>query len=374
MNNDVIEQILEFKDKVATELSNKDVINFKLKDVDLDNDTFVIENAIIAPSAVNKILGSMKVKNNFLDYKEVLTPSVWSTIKDNLKDANKDIEFYGKRTTVDGASTITSLLKRKDTDGLIQDMNFDRYFLPLVETLKKSDTEYEARKLRFDTENEAVSISLLDKHNNIDVFNNESDLWKRGVNLQWDSLNYSDAPFFERLICTNGMTAETYGFRTNIQSKKFNYDKIVKEITKLVNKNVDKFDELISERCNHLQLNNVSINEFLIFKQMFIDRNENNKYQYILDKMFDDIDIYKAYGVNLDEKSVRWLATGNSGRNAYNFVNDLTYANTHLISDTEFKKGLDIRISDFFFKPHLDLEDVAQPTNFKVGKAFIDNN
>ena len=34
------------------------------------------------------------------------------------------------------------------------------------------------------------------------IFRNESDWWKRGISLNWDVIQVSHAPFFERLICS----------------------------------------------------------------------------------------------------------------------------------------------------------------------------
>ena len=374
-NETVIEQILAFKDEVKDKLSNKNIITFKIKDMDFDDDRFLINDAVIEEKAVDKILSTMKVKNNFLDYKELLSPTAWNVIKTNLQEANSDTEFYGKKIqNVDNTYTVANLLKRKEVDSLVRDINFDRYFTPLTESLGKSNTDYEVKKLKFDDTKEVVNIKLLDQNGNIDIFNNDSDIWKRGINLQWDALNYSDAPFFERLVCTNGMTAETFGYKTNIQSKKFSYDQIVKQINKLVTKSVDKFDDLIQERCTHLRSNKVSANEFFMFRNLFKNNNENSRFDPILEKMFDDFDIYKAYGTNLDTKSPRWLATASSGRNGYDFLNDLTYINSHMIPDVDFRKLLSIKVSDFFFKQHLDLEDVAEPVDYNVGKVFTQNN
>ena len=67
--------------------------------------------------------------------------------------------------------------------------------------------------------------------------------------------------------------------------------------------------------------------------------------------------------MNIQEKSRKWKSTANSGINAYQFFNMLTYIASHpdkIIMDRSDRTDLQIAASNLLFKKQLDLEDVAQ--------------
>jgi len=79
-------------------------------------------------------------------------------------------------------------------------------------------------------------------------------------------------------------------------------------------------------------------------------------------KFFNETPFYKAYGVNLEEKSKKWKSTANTGINAYDFFNMLTWIASHpeeVKMDKTDRINLQIQSSNLLFKNQLDLEDVA---------------
>ena len=105
--------------------------------------------------------------------------------------------------------------------------------------------------------------------------------------------------------------------------------------------------------------------EFYDFRRWFESRNENERYEKIIMNYFDDAPFFKAYGVDITQKSRKWKTTANTGINAYDFFNLLTYVASHpekIMMDRSDRTDLQIVASNLLFKKELDLEDVATPT------------
>jgi hypothetical protein len=79
-------------------------------------------------------------------------------------------------------------------------------------------------------------------------------------------------------------------------------------------------------------------------------------------RFFNEKPFFQAYGVNLDEKSKKWKSTADSGINAYDFFNMLTWIASHpgeVKMDRSDRIDLQIQASNLLFKPQYDLEDIA---------------
>jgi hypothetical protein len=207
-------------------------------------------------------------------------------------------------------------------------------------------------------------MTLLNQDSTVDVFGTNVDLWKMGERFTFNGLKFDYAPFFERLVCSNGNTAKEYGFGANIAHTKFNNRRIESVINKAILFGEDTLNEQLQRSVQHLQQNNVSIAEFSWFKGFFESRNENGKYDGVLSRFFNDQPFYKAYGVNIAEKSRKWKAAANTGINAYDFFNMLTWIASHP-GDVRMEKqdriDMQIHASSLLFKKELDLEDVPTP-------------
>lgn len=378
MSVDLLEQVAGFRDSVLEKVSNRDIVSFKLSDVSFDDKANVKGNSLSSTS-MNKILSSLRVKNNFITYKEKMQKDDWKQVEESLKSVNKNTEFWGKRVlNTDGSSTITKLFQRNEsaieTD---YSVGFKNYFDMITLALEGTKIEFELNDANFNDDTEEVTLRLLDKSTNIDALKDMSDLWKHGANLTFDLLQFNTAPFFERQICTNGMVASKMGFRTNIKNQSFNEDSIQKEINRILMNTDVKYAGMIQESVNHLKKTDLSIREYFEYKEFFENRNYDGRYNHILGKFFSDNEMYKAYGVELTKQTGKWLSSATSGRNAYDFFNDITWIASHkditrIDSDDAYE--LQTRSSNLFFKDSFDLEDVAPKVNLKMGKVIVNNN
>jgi hypothetical protein len=378
INSEVIDKIHEFRESTLEKIQNQDVISFKVNDIEFD-DNLVVNNSTISDKALKKIFNTLRVHNDFfVTYKKALDIDSWEDIKYNLKRVKKDNEFYGKKIIDSKGNHIISDLYKKNE--IINEFSiydrFDNNFRFIEDALEQSEIPYEIKELSYIENDENVIIKLLNKDGKIDVFNDDLDVWKKGLDFNWDSFNFASNPHLERLICSNGMVTRKYGFNTNIQKKSFDASKIENIIYKNIINSNDKIDDIIKEYCNHLKNVNISVSEFKQYKDFFIDKNNEEKYDHILNSnVFNDDDIFKAYG-DITKKSNKWLTTADSGRNAYDFFNNLTALsshNKHFNIEKQDAVELQIKTSDLFFKEELDLEDVAPKITFKVENPFPDN-
>lgn len=378
INSEVIDRVHEFREDVLDKIKSQDVVSFKINDIEFD-DNLMINDTPISDKALKKVFTALRVHNDFFStYQKALDNESWEDVKYNLKTVKKDTEFFGKKILdINGKSVISDLYKKNE---IITNLNiyntFDDRFRMIEDALGQSDIPYSIKELSFLPDDENVIIRLLNDNAKIDVFNNDIDIWKKGLSIDWTTFDFDSSLFFERLICSNGMSTKRYGFNTNIQKKSFDPEKIEKTIYKMLITSDDKYDEIIKTYCSHLKSNNISVGEFKSYKDFFIERNKEKQYEHILNsKVFDETDIFKAYG-DINDKSGKWLSTANSGRNAYDFFNNLTALASHPSHFGIAKEDALVLQKDssvLFFKENLDLEDIAPSVNFNVTNPFPDS-
>jgi len=211
-----------------------------------------------------------------------------------------------------------------------------------------------------------TELILLNENDRVDVFGTDLDLWKMGDRFHFNGVRFNYAPFFERLVCSNGNTATEFGFGADISKNSFNNNKIQGVISKALEFGSETMPATLAQAVQHLQKNNVSLAEFYQYRNFFESRNGEEVYTGLIEKYFNDQPFYRGYGVNINEKSRKWKATANSGINAYDFFNLLTWVASHpdqVRMDKNDRIQLQIQASNLLFKKELDLEDIATSAN-----------
>ena len=120
----------------------------------------------------------------------------------------------------------------------------------------------------------------------------------------------------------------------------------------------DASTPILLEATRHLKKSNVSVQEYLKFRNFF-NEEEHGK---ILDKYFDLSYLNTAYRCDVEGMHAIWKSTADTGKNAYDFFNDLTYIASHPLEITmeeDQRRKLQIVASDLMFKETLDLELLA---------------
>ena len=351
-----IDQLKDFRASVREKMLNREVITFDVANIDIDNERMSLKGDIFSDNAVKKILGKLRVKNNFLGLSKEMTPTDWQTVKDKLKQASGTQVVYGRRKEEGGKKIIDDIyLAAPKSGGIIE---IDSVFNEVIESIINTSKDVSIKTTQFLEDKDEIVLTLLENENMIDIFGNDEDLWKTGKRIMWSGLNFSVDPFFERLVCTNGATAPQFGFKSNISNNKFNIDKIVKILEKEITYDSASLSSLVVDAANHLKSTNVSVKEYNSFRNNFTDDDHSE----ILKRWFDDSKLNRAYGCIVAEMPNQWQSTADTGRNAYSFFNDLTYIASHpdeVKLDERKRLDMQIKSSSLLFKEKLDMELVA---------------
>ena len=359
---ETIQSLRDFRDDVITTMANREIITFQVGAIDIDNEKMTLGGDELSETAMKKVLSHLRVKHNFMELSKNMHSADWTVIKEKLKKATGEQIVHGRKVTTNGRTLVDDVyLAAPKATGILE---IDSIFGEVIDSIVSTGKDISLKSTYFLEDKDEVTVTLLENDNSIDVFSNDTDLWKTGKRITWNGMNFSIAPFFERLVCTNGNTAPQFGFKANISNNKFNLEKIKKTLEKEITLQSDTLDGYLIDSVNHLRHYNVSVREFLKFKGFF---NENDHAE-ILKKWFDESKMNKAYGCVVEDMTDLWKITADSGKNAYDFFNDITYIASHpdevKITDRE-RVTLQVKASDLLFKKHLDLELVAPKVTWK---------
>jgi len=363
MNNfEVIETINTQASRILERMGSREDTMFQINELEIENGIF-LRGHEIKGSALKNILKMLGVRPEFLEYSNKMTSDDWHSVSEKIKGAiGSDVVYAKTVRDDDGWVSVIDIFKHNGDKKKIDNASFDQYIQWITEALGNSKNNYELKDFFWNAQAESMNINLLNKDTGIDVFGTDLDVWKMGQNFSFSAFNFDYAPFFERLVCSNGNVAKEFGFRSNISQGRFNNKKIQSTIEKNILQVSTDMPWMLQKATQHLKENNISIAEFQHYKNFFGGRNQEERYDNIMAKFFNETPFYKAYGVNLEEKSKKWKSTANTGINAYDFFNMLTWIASHpeeVKMDKTDRINLQIQSSNLLFKDQLDLEDVA---------------
>jgi hypothetical protein len=367
-NSSVIEQLRSEVSPFLEKLSDRSNTEFRLKDLEIADSGIYLKDTRLHGRALNNVLGTLRVKKNFVDLSNKMTPDDWSQVSQKLKNAEGDTKMYATFSHNDqGTKEIINTYTHRDGKKNPDTASYQQYFDWIEKNLSESEKEYSLEHVYYNNKGESFDITLLNNTENIDVFGTGLDMWKGGDRFRFSGLQFNYAPFLKRLVCANGATATEFGYGSNISKTTWNNKKIQSVIEKAIKFGNEMLPTQIQEAVQHLKNNNVSIQEFYNYRNFLENRNKDGKYTSIIEKYFNDRPFYQNYGVNIEQKSRKWKSSANSGLNGYQFFNTLTYIASHpdkVRIDREDRLHLQVAASNLLFKRELDLEDVATPNNF----------
>ena len=373
MNNlKTIEQIREQSESAMKLLSNRTHMHFKVADVDFDGGLVNLNGIAIEGKPLSTVMGAFKAKKEFTAFSHKMLPEDWDSIAQKLKETEGETKMIARVIRdEDGKETISSIFKENETKKFgDSDVNYENYLNWICDSLGRSESNFTLNGFKFNERKSEFGITLLGD-SEFNAFDSGKDFWKSGQNFTFNSVSFKAAPFFERLVCSNGNIVKEHGFNTWINQAKFNTEKIKSVIAKSIEENDNSIERILTENINHVKQYNVSLGEFFNYRNFFASK--DGKYDSIVEKYFNDRPFYQAYGENIDAKSAKWKSTADTGINAYNFFNMLTYLASHpnefkLTADDQF--DLQVKASNLLFKKELDLEDIA--TNVRIEYPVLD--
>lgn len=357
-NKKTIEKIQEFADNVSVENPVlRDIIPFNLQDVVVENN-FAVNDVTMSDSAVDKVLSIIKVKPEFKTFAATLAQGDYAEITNKLKEAEGDVNLYGSlMLNPDYTYTIDDIFFKNEKKKQPDDMTGSIHIIKnICDTLAASDEEWKLEDINFNNTNSKYSIRLSNQSSQIEAL--KDDFWTQGHVFEFNSSSFSTTPYFERLVCTNGMTKQQLGFSTNIGKANFHNSKLLKVIQGSLTENNADIAKMIEQMAGYAKNNTISLREFYDYKKFFLKRG----YDELAEKYFNDAPFYKAWGDGIDERSKIWQSTANTGINAYDFINLNTWIASH-IKDTkileEDAKALKIMTANTFCGAKYDCANIA---------------
>jgi len=361
-NSQTIELIREQGERIINRLSNRNESSFKVSELQIDNGIYLNDTPLTG-SALKNVLRMLNVRPNFLEYADKMEEQDWTDVSNKLKNAKGETKMFAKTVREDdGSVSIIDIYKQNDGKKKKDDATYSQYFNWITDSLSEAPNEFSLKGFHWDDKTETANFTLLNNDASVDVFGTDIDVWKLGNNFTFNAFSFNYAPFFERLICSNGNVAREYGFGANISQSRFNNQKIKSTIEKNIISGNDLIAEQLQRSVQHLKGNNVSLNEFYQFKNFFESRNEEERYNGIIAQFFNEKPFFAGYGENITQKSNKWKSTADSGINAYDFFNMLTWIASHpdqVKVSRQDRTDLQIKASTLLFKSELDLEDIA---------------
>jgi len=350
----------KFRAEVNAEMAKRQNITFTIGDIDITDNGIFYNGDPLTEDAVKKILSKFQVKAGFLEMGEKMTHADWELVKDKLKATSINQVIYGRQIQ-EGSDkgTIDEIyMAAPKTTGILE---IDEIFGEVIDSIVSTGKDLSVKETLFLPDKDEILVTLIDNDNEIDIFGTGTDIWKAGKQIVWNRMMFQIQPFFERLSCSNGNTTKQFGFKSNVSNNKFNMNKIAKILEREITLESDNHEDMLIESVQHLSRNNISVAEFLKYRNMF----DEEEHATILKKWFDDTPINRAYGAMISDQSKLWQTSADSGINAYDFFNDVTYVCSHPddpdIENLSERQRLDIQISisDLLFKKDLDLQNIA---------------
>lgn len=357
-NLETIEQLkIEVKNAIAHDPVVKDCEKFNLKDIVIDS-TMSIDNKQFSDNAIKKVLDILNVKPQFTEYRKSMSEKDWEMIGDRIKKAKGDVILYGEMSDQETVNNIHLMNPDKKRD---DDMINSMAVVNLIENeLRTSDCDYSLNSFNFQKDSYLFDIELKNASAPIDLL--ENDTWHTGHRFTFNSLNFKYMPFFERLVCSNGMYGKQFGFRSNIAKQSFNNERIERIINNALKGINETHYQLLDEQSKRLNNTNISLYEFYDHKNWFNRGSRKDAYELLMEKYFPEEPFFKTFGIPVNEQTSVWKRTADSGIKAYDFVNLLTWIASHQKeTGLTLEDSIDLKIvaSNLFFKQVFDLMQVA---------------
>ena len=363
-NKETIEQLQSFVNGIEQKNpSRRDIVDFNLQDVEI-NGEFKYRDLKFEEAASDKILDILNAKPSFKEYRQLMEEKDWKNVSRQIKTAKGDINLYGSLIPDKmGGYVVDDIYFRNPKKKQPDDLTTPKAIVETIcEELSTSMIDWSLANSMYNEDKNLFEISLRNENNPVEVLAGDS--WKKGEMFSFNSTNFKQCPFYERLICSNGMTKPSYGFSSNISKVSFNNQKVQKVINNALAADNDSVSQMIAECIKHAKGTNVSIREFYEVRNFF----DKKGYSVILDKYFIEAPLYSAYGTSIADKNKQWQSTADSGINAYDFINLITWIASHTDKSNISKEDaakLKIHAGWLFTLPKFDLEHAAPKVDIK---------
>lgn len=313
----------------------------RLSQIRKDGKLFKVNDVEVSPKALNDLSNIFSIKSALVDQVEN-DREQWQPLQNALTNIKKDRTITA--VVNDGSNSRPFITKFVDAPIEEQEpLNLNVGLEKIGGYLETAEGDLEIRDFYFNPETLSLEINIRNKSNNIDVFGDGDDIWNSGFGIHYYEKKTSVAPYYLRLVCTNGMTAAHEIFQRYFSNKGMKQESFNKLINNVVDRDVQQLCRFNSRRLKDV---NGSLREFFAARNLLSNAKDLQK------SYFNDAEIqeaYKPYGIRYRNK--RWLSSANSNVNGYDLFNHLTHAASHnptLPMNT--RTALNALASEMFFK------------------------
>lgn len=312
----------------------------RLSNIHKKENNFFYEEKSLTNAALKDLLNILSIKSTLVD--EIQSDKEqWEPLQQSIADIKQDRVITAIHTEEGGQATIIQLHNTACESE--STLNLDKG-IKLLEGFLQTQTNNKVvvKKVNFNTHTLQLEAQFYDNTSQVDVFENQSDMWGSGFEAAYGEKKLHVSPFFWRQVCSNGMTVNHMASQRYFNSQNFKQNSFNRLIQNTLNKDLKS---VAKKNCTRLVNNKVSLREFYNTKNILLAETKELAEQY-----FDDAHIREAYkDEKIRSKNSRWLSTANSNINAYEFFNNITHCATHQNIQDVTRLQLNRAASELFF-------------------------
>lgn len=397
---DTLKRLEKFKFEISQK-TGRETVTFNVEDIDIEKDKMYVNGEQLSETAVKKVLSHLRVKNNFLALSETMTLNDWGTVKEVLKKPTASQVVHGRKVPNGDENVIDDIfMAAPKASGLIDP---EMIFSEIIDAIVSTGKDISLKSTEYLDDKDEIVVTLIENDKVLDIFDDETELWKIGKRIVWNGMSFAVFAYYERVGCESGVTVPKYGFKSNISNNKFNLDKIKKVLESEITLDVQDLDHHLIDSIMHLNSMNISVREFSRYRNLFHEK----LHPEIIEKWFDEDKMNKAYSNIATEMPDLWKVTADSGENAFDFFKKIIYIASHsheakskesieemvekyraevklnqaeegeVVTETSVetekisrltpreKYDLEIKASEILFKKELDMETIAPKVKWK---------
>lgn len=342
MSTTTLDTFVAKRQDIQSRINDYRLIPMNLTDITKSGNRFYHRDSELTSTSLNSLLGVLGVKENLInDIKDDV--SQWAPLHEALSNIKENKVVTAVANTRENSINriFNHAIKEETPIDLTSGLRYTEEFL------RTNNTNLDIKTFEFDPQNICVNINFRTPDSYIDVFGDDKDVWKSGFGLSFHLNKLMSFPFFERLICSNGMTAihrMTQRFVNSTELTQRTFDRQVLRYT------TNEVHDEVKSNCKRLRNNNASLREFFNARKIV---NAVNKE--LANEFFPDHEItgrYRMLGIETSKQNARWLSTANSNVNSYDLFNNLTNIASHRMeTDEQIATRMEINrlASDMFF-------------------------
>lgn len=362
-NAAAVDAIRERAEEVLAELEKRDVRPFTVTSVEVQGRDVEHAKVPFTKEARKAFLGVLRVKEDFPSLGEGIDRARWAAALRTIQDTRREQELYALYAKdTDGGDVICAVYPKKP-DHAATVTRHRSIVGSITGALVDTPREFQLLDLGYNEARSEFDLTLLERRS-IDM--GAGDIWRAGARFAFTDMTFTHTPFFQRLVCENGMTTRQNGFRSTVDQKRHNITKIAEVVRRNIVEGDDALSDLVRAAVGHLRTRNASIAELQWMRGAFKKamKEDEAAFQRMDAMYFDEDHLYRAYGTAIEDQTQKWKQSADSGVNSYDLFNLMTWlashpAETGILRGSQQSLAIQIAASNLLFKNPLDMEDVA---------------